>query len=48
MAGRDLAQAVDLAVGFTHEAICHTLQEGRPLRYGPCFEKALPWLMERV
>ena len=48
MTGRDLAQAVDLAVGFTHEAICHTLQEGRPLRYGPCFEKALPWLMERV
>lgn len=48
MNGKNLAASVDLAVGFTHEAIRHTLSEGRPLRYGPCFEKALPWLMERV
>lgn len=48
MNGKNLAASVDLAVGFTHEAIRHTLSEGRPLRYGPCFEKALPWLMGRV
>ena len=48
MNGKNLAASVDLAVGFTHEAIRHTLSEGRPLRYGPCFEKALPWLMGNV
>ena len=48
MAGRDLAGALYLAVGFTHEAISHTVEEGRPLRYGPCFEKALPWLVKEV
>lgn len=48
MNGNDLAASVDLAVGFTHESILNTLKEGRPLRYGPCFEKALPWLMKNL
>lgn len=48
MRGLPLGEALGLAVAFTHESIRHTLAEGRPLRYGPCFEKALPWLVDRL
>lgn len=45
---QNLQSALHLAVGFTHEAILHTLEENRPLRFGPCFEKALPWLTQEL
>lgn len=46
--GRSTEAATRLAVGFTNEAMRHTLQNGLPLRYGVAFEQAIPWLVTHL
>lgn len=46
--GRSTEDATRLAVGFTNEAMRHTLENGLPLRYGVAFEQAIPWLVTHL
>ncbi|MDD3335911.1 MAG: pyridoxamine kinase [Eubacteriales bacterium] len=46
--GKQLADAVELALDLTHEAIEYTLEDGEPLRYGVQFERVLPTLWQRL
>lgn len=46
--GRSTEHAIRLAVGFTNEAMRHTLENGLPLRYGVAFEQAIPWLVTHL
>ncbi len=46
--GRSTENAIRLAVGFTNEAMHHTLENGLPLRYGVAFEQAIPWLVTHL
>lgn len=46
--GCTLERAVETAVWFTHRCIERTVQEGRPARFGPCFEPVLPELIRRL
>lgn len=43
--GRTLSAAAETAAAFVHDAIAHTLLQGRELRYGVAFELALPGLI---
>lgn len=46
--GKDWQEAASLAGEFTLECIRLTAREPRDKRYGVCFEKALPQLMEKL
>lgn len=46
--GKPTGEAARIAVNFTHDAMCHTLDNGLPLRYGAAFEQALPGLIRDV
>lgn len=48
MNGFDLTEAMAVAVDYTRKCIEFTQTEGRPAHYGPCFEKATPFLLERL
>lgn len=48
LCGKSTADALRIAVNFTHEAMLHTLDNGLPLRYGAAFEQALPSLMKSL
>ena len=43
-----LEDAVQLAVDYTCQSITLTAQLHQEVRYGVCFEKALPFYMERL
>lgn len=40
-----LPEALQIAVTYTHRTIEYTIEEGRPARFGPCFERATPDLL---
>ena len=46
--GFDLTEASQIAVDYTREAIIKTLLYDQERRYGVCFEKALPFLLNRL
>ena len=46
--GFTLEQATQLAVEFTHRCIELTVEAKQELRYGVCFERALPLLIEKL
>ena len=48
MSGKTLNEAVQIAVDYTHRCICLTVEAGQELRYGVCFERALPYLIQRL
>jgi len=48
MNGFDLSGAMAVAVDYTRKCIEYTQLEGRPAHYGPCFEKATAFLLERL
>ena len=48
MDGFSLEDAVQIAVDYTHRCIVETMEAKQELRYGVCFERALPYLMERL
>lgn len=48
LCGKSTGDAIRIAVDFTHAAMCHTIDNGLPLRYGVAFEQALPMLMRAL
>ena len=48
MNGCTLPEAAELAVAYTRECIRLTVEADQELRYGVCFERALPLLMQRL
>ncbi len=48
VAGKSLHQAAQIAADFTKESIVETLPLGIETRYGVCFERALPKLLEAM
>jgi pyridoxine kinase len=48
MNGKSLEEAMRFAVDFTHLCIRYTVENGEETRYGPCFERALPFLIRRL
>lgn len=46
--GFALEQALQTAADYTHRCIMLTVQDGLELRYGLCFEKAIPYLIKRL
>ncbi|MEA4900010.1 pyridoxamine kinase [Desulfitobacterium sp.] len=43
-----LEEAIQIAVDYTHRCISLTVEAEQERRYGVCFEKALPYLIERL
>lgn len=43
-----LEEAIQIAVDYTHRCIALTVEAEQERRYGVCFEKALPYLIERL
>ena len=41
-----LEKALSVAVRYTHRCIEYTVEEGQEARFGPCFERAMPFLLE--
>lgn len=48
MNGFAFADAMAVAVDYTRVCIDYTMQEGRAPHYGPCFERATPFLLHRL
>jgi pyridoxine kinase len=48
LSGFSLEEATRLAVDYTYECIVKTVEAQQEIRYGVCFERALPMLMERL
>jgi pyridoxine kinase len=48
MNGQNLSLATETAVDYTQKAIVHTMELNQERRYGVCFEKVLPYLMEKL
>ena len=48
MSGLSLEESTKVAVEYTHLCIRMTADADLERRYGVCFEKALPWLIERL
>ena len=46
MSGQSLAAAMETAVKYTHRCITLTVEAGMERRYGVCFERAIPYLIE--
>ncbi|MFI3167539.1 MAG: pyridoxamine kinase [Bacillota bacterium] len=46
--GKTLEEATQIAVDFVFEAICETKAQGNEAKYGPCFELAVPKLIEML
>ena len=46
--GLPLEQAMAVAIDYTHVCLEYTVEEGRPTHYGPCFERATPYLLHRL
>jgi len=46
LSGQDLSGALETAVRYTHRCITLTYEAGLERRYGVCFEKAIPYLIE--
>jgi pyridoxine kinase len=46
LSGRSLTKAMEIAVRYTHRCIVLTDEAGLEKRYGVCFEKAIPYLIE--
>lgn len=46
--GKDWKAAAVLAADFTAQCIRATMDENRDKRFGVCFEKAIPWLLEMI
>jgi len=46
LSGFSLPKALSLAVRYTHRCIEYTVEEGQEARFGPCFERATPFLLE--
>lgn len=48
MNGKNLEESAQIAVDYTQKCIALTVEASQELRYGVCFERALPYLMERL
>lgn len=48
LTGRSLSEAMEIAVKYTHRCIVLTVEAGQERRYGVCFEKAFPYLLELI
>ena len=46
LSGQPLTKAMETAVKYTHRCITLTVEAGLERRYGVCFEKAIPYLIE--
>lgn len=46
--GFSLQNALQIAVDYTHQCIMLTVQSQLELRYGLCFERAIPYLIKRL
>ena len=46
--GFSMDKAIQISVDYTVECIRHTIKLGQERRYGVCFEKALPYLMNKL
>ncbi len=46
--GFSLPEAMAAAVDYTRRCIDFTVEEGREAKYGPCFERATPYLLQRL
>lgn len=46
LSGFPLESAISIAVRYTHRCIEYTVEEGEEARFGPCFERATPFLLE--
>lgn len=46
--GLSLDKAAEVAVDYTRLCIKYTIENNLESRYGPCFELALPWLINRL
>ena len=48
LSGRTLEKAMEIAVKYTHRCITLTEEAGQEIRYGVCFERAIPYLIELI
>ena len=46
LSGHPLSKAMEIAVRYTHRCIVLTVEAGQEIRYGVCFERAIPFLSE--
>jgi pyridoxine kinase len=44
--GHPLSKAIEIAVKYTHRCIVLTVEAKQEIRYGVCFEKAIPYFIE--
>ena len=48
MSGKQIADAVQIAMGFTGEAVARTAQAGTERKFGLCFEPQISKLIKAV
>ncbi len=48
LSGKNLQQSTDIATEFTQKTIQMTKELNLPRRFGTCFEKNIPWLIQKL